>query len=116
MSIKLNEIGLIHEVIEGIPIKDGKVNSIVYFLPNKRFFVCILVELIVGGLGQKFVEKLLVIIAGALESSRHLEFYLHWVEILLSLHGMKINAQMNMPALISLQKCLSRKYEQMSKM
>lgn len=96
MSIKLNEAKLIQEVIEKIPVKD--------------------IELIVTNLSEKYIEKLLLILASALESSRHLEFYLHWAQIVLSVHGPKIQPQKNMPALLSLQKCLSRKYEELSKM
>lgn len=78
--------------------------------------VFLVVELIVQGLGEKFVERLLMIIAGALDSSRHLEFYLIWAQTVLTAHGPKINPQKNMPALLSLEKALSRKYEQLSKM
>lgn len=67
-------------------------------------------------LGERYIERLLVIISGALERSRHLEFYLHWAQTVLTVHGPKIKSQQSMPALLSLQKCLSRKYEQLSKM
>lgn len=94
--MKLNEVKLIQEVVEKIPVKD--------------------IELIVVNLSEKYVEKLLLILASALETTRHLEFYLHWAQIVLSVHGAKIKPQQNMPALLSLQKCLSRKYEELSKM
>lgn len=114
MSMKLNEVKLIQEVIERIPVKDGisgVANKTTVFL---TFSVA--VELIVTNLSEKYIERLLLILAGALESSKHLEFYLHWAQTVLSLHGPRIKPQQNMPALLSLQKCLSRKYEQLSKM
>lgn len=76
----------------------------------------ILVELIVETLPQKYVEKLIVIIAGHLESSRHLEFYLLWAQNLLTIHGPSIKGHQSLPALLTLEKSLKRKYEQLSKM
>lgn len=96
MSMKLNEVKLIQEVIEKIPVKN--------------------IELIVVNLSEKYIEKLLLVLAGVIENSRHLEFYLNWSQTILSVHGPKIKPQQNMPALLSLQKCLSRRYEELSKM
>ncbi|KAJ8922015.1 hypothetical protein NQ315_008654 [Exocentrus adspersus] len=95
MSMKLNEASLIQEVIESIPVKD--------------------VELIISDLGEQYVKRLLIIIASCLDSSRHLEYYLCWAQHLLTMHGPKINAQKNMPALLALEKSLVRKYDQLSK-
>lgn len=94
--MKLNEAKLIQEVIENIPVKD--------------------IELIVANLSEKYIERLLLILSGALEGSKHFEFYLQWTQTVLSTHGLKVKTQQNMPALLSLQKALSRKYEQLSKM
>ncbi|XP_025828852.1 periodic tryptophan protein 2 homolog [Agrilus planipennis] len=96
MAVKLNEAGIIQEVIENISVND--------------------VELTLTNLGEKFAERLLIVIASALESSRHLEFYLVWAEHLLTIHGPKIKSQKNMPGLIALQKGLTRKYEELSKL
>ncbi|XP_018569437.1 periodic tryptophan protein 2 homolog [Anoplophora glabripennis] len=95
MSMKLNEAKLIQEVIESIPTKD--------------------IELIIAGLGTQYVQRLLIIIASCLDSSRHLEYYLCWAQHILTMHGPKINAQKNMPALLALEKSLVRKYDQISK-
>ncbi|KAL1491824.1 hypothetical protein ABEB36_012361 [Hypothenemus hampei] len=94
MAIKINEAVLIQEAIETIPLKD--------------------IELIVSTIQEKFVERLLLIIASSLDSSRHLEFYLYWVEHVLNIHGSKISGQKNMPSLLALEKSLVRKYEQIS--
>lgn len=85
-------------------------------MPSLLFFYLFVVELIVSNLSAKYVERLLAIIANHLEASPHLEFYLMWVQHLLTVHGPKLNAQVNMPGLLALQKSLHRKYEELSKM
>ncbi|KAG5874047.1 hypothetical protein JTB14_034623 [Gonioctena quinquepunctata] len=96
MSMKLNEAKLIQEVIENIPVKD--------------------VELIVSNLEDKYIQRLLLVIATYLDSSPHLEYYLCWAQHILTLHGPKINAQKSIPVLLALEKSLVRKNEQISKM
>ncbi|XP_066156261.1 periodic tryptophan protein 2 homolog [Euwallacea fornicatus] len=96
MAIKINEAGLIQEVIESVPIRD--------------------VQLIISSLQERFIERLLLIIASALDTSRHLEFYLYWMKHTLTVHGPKISGQTNMPALLALEKSLIRRYEQISKL
>ncbi|XP_060523591.1 periodic tryptophan protein 2 homolog [Cylas formicarius] len=93
MALKINEAHLIQEVIETVPYKD--------------------VELIVSGLGERCVKKLLLIIASGLDNSRHLEFYLNWATHILTCYGPRIKGQ-NIPALISLEKSLIRRHEQLS--
>nr|XP_022904182.1 periodic tryptophan protein 2 homolog [Onthophagus taurus] len=95
MAIKLNEIDLIQEAMESVPIKD--------------------VELVITNLGEKYIERLLIILANALDNSRHLEFYLLWAQSILTYHGPGIKSQQNMPALIAIQKSLTRKFSQLSK-
>ncbi|KAB0802818.1 hypothetical protein PPYR_05004 [Photinus pyralis] len=96
MAMKINETSLIQEVIEQVPYKD--------------------VELTISNLSQQYVERLLHIIANFLDNSRHVEFYLQWIECVFSLHGPSIKPQQNFPALLALQKSLTRKYEQLSKL
>ncbi|XP_050305547.1 periodic tryptophan protein 2 homolog [Anthonomus grandis grandis] len=96
MAIKINESSLIQEVMEMIPVKD--------------------VQLIVSSLQEQFIERLLLIIASGLDSSRHLEYYLYWIQHTLTIHGPKISGQKSMPALLALEKCLVRRYEQISKL
>ncbi|KAJ8959273.1 hypothetical protein NQ314_006301 [Rhamnusium bicolor] len=95
MSMKLNEANLIQEVIENIPVRD--------------------IELIISNLGEQYIQRLLIIIASCLDSSKHLEYYLCWAQHILTIHGPKINAQKNIPSLLALEKSLVRKYEQISK-
>ncbi|CAH0559225.1 unnamed protein product [Brassicogethes aeneus] len=95
MSMKLNEANLIQEVIENIPVKD--------------------VELTISNLSEQYVERILLIIASALDNSRHLEYYLLWAQNLLTVHGPRIKPQKNLPALLALEKSLIRKNEQISK-
>lgn len=73
-------------------------------------------ELLVMNLPSKYIEKLLTIISNGLENSRHIEYYLYWSQYVLTLHGTNISGQKNMPVLLSLEKSLIRKYEQLSKM
>ncbi|KAK9874735.1 hypothetical protein WA026_005548 [Henosepilachna vigintioctopunctata] len=95
MSMKLNEQSLILEVIENIPLKD--------------------VELIVSSLSVQYVDKVLVIVAGALGNSNHLEFYLIWIQFILSVHGPNIKKQKNLPSILNVEKVLSRRYNDLSK-
>ncbi|KAK4882916.1 hypothetical protein RN001_006235 [Aquatica leii] len=96
MAMKINETNLIQEVIEHIPYKD--------------------VELTVSSLSEQYVERLLRIVANFLDNSRHLEYYLHWIECIFTIHGPSIKPQQNLPAILALQKSLTRKYEQLSKL
>lgn len=75
-----------------------------------------LVELTVADLGEKYIERLLVYLANSLDSSRHLEYYLFWVEHILTQYGPKIKRQRNMTMLLSLEKSLTRRHEQLCKM
>lgn len=95
MALKLNETNLIQEVIESVPIKD--------------------IELLVRDLEEKYIQRLLVVIATFLENSRHLEYYVCWARHVLTFHGPKINAQKILPTLLALEKSLLRKNEQISK-
>ncbi|XP_065167128.1 periodic tryptophan protein 2 homolog isoform X2 [Atheta coriaria] len=96
MAMKLNEDNLITKAMETIPIGD--------------------VGLTIGGLSEKYVQRLLQIIANALDKSNHLEFYLHWAKCVMSTHGLKIKSQQCLAPLLDLQKSLSRRNEQLSKL
>jgi len=97
MSFRLNEENLIQEVIEAIPV--DSVTSIIDSLPDT------------------YVDKLLSFIGGMVEKSAHLEFYLLWLYPLLTSHGPKLKqrSQLVMPALRSLQRNITRKYEDLRK-
>nr|CAD7203149.1 unnamed protein product [Timema douglasi] len=101
MAIKLNEKELIQEVIEGIPYKD--------------------VELTVRSLPESYVERTLKHVSVALESTRHIEFYLQWVQCLLTNHGPRLRAAKVtrpgvVPVLNTLHKNLARRHDELSKM
>nr|CAD7433182.1 unnamed protein product [Timema monikensis] len=100
MAIKLNEKELIQEVIEGIPYKD--------------------VELTVRSLPESYVERTLKHVSVALESTRHIEFYLQWVQCLLTNHGPRLRAAKVtrpgvVPVLNTLHKNLARRHDELSK-
>ncbi|KAL3276990.1 hypothetical protein HHI36_012350 [Cryptolaemus montrouzieri] len=95
MAMKLNETNLIQESLESIPLKD--------------------VELIINTLSIQYVQRLLLILAEALGTSRHVEYYLIWIQCILSIHGPSIKIQKNMPAILALEKVLVRRYQELSK-
>lgn len=67
-------------------------------------------------LGIKYIPKMLKYIANALDNSTHIEFYLNWIQHILTQYGAKIKSQERMTVLLNMQKSLTRKYEQLSKM
>ena len=67
-------------------------------------------------LSDIYVEKALKFIASELEHTRHIHFYLLWIEDILTNHGIKINTALQMPILLTLQKNMQKKYDDLSKM
>ncbi|XP_012530275.2 periodic tryptophan protein 2 homolog [Monomorium pharaonis] len=95
MSLKLNEKLLTQQVIETIPYKE--------------------IELIMTSIPDVYIEKLLKFIASELELTRHIHFYLLWVETILTKYGSRINTALQMPVLLMLQKNMQKKYDDLSK-
>ncbi|XP_011500675.1 PREDICTED: periodic tryptophan protein 2 homolog [Ceratosolen solmsi marchali] len=95
MALKLNVVVLIREVIEDIPYSD--------------------IELTAASIPRAYVERLLKFIANEIEESRHIHFYLLWIEAVLTEHGPKGNAILHLPTLILLQKNMLKKYDDLSK-
>ncbi|XP_050453821.1 periodic tryptophan protein 2 homolog [Cataglyphis hispanica] len=95
MALKLNEKLLTQQVIEAIPYKE--------------------IELTTTSIPDIYVEKLLKFIASELESTRHIHFYLLWIEIILTKHGSRINTALQMPVLLLLQKNMQKKYDDLSR-
>ncbi|XP_012267817.2 periodic tryptophan protein 2 homolog [Athalia rosae] len=95
MALKLNEKLLIQEVIENIPYKDA--------------------DLTITGLSDVYIEKVLKFIASELENTRHIHFYLLWIDAILTRQGSKINSSTQMPVLLTLQKNMQKKYDDLSK-
>ncbi|CAK8686566.1 unnamed protein product [Clavelina lepadiformis] len=97
MSFRLNQTSLINEVFEQVPVNN--------------------IEIISRNLPDVYVEKLLTFIASKLERSPHLHFYLLWCRALLLAHGpaLKARAVKVMALMANLQKALTRKAEEVTK-
>lgn len=65
---------------------------------------------------ELYVERLLKFVASELERTRHIHFYLIWIEIILTRQGHRINTALQMPVLLTLQKNMQRRYDDLSKM
>ncbi|XP_029169932.1 periodic tryptophan protein 2 homolog [Nylanderia fulva] len=95
MALKLNEKLLTQQVIEAIPYNE--------------------IELTTTSMPDIYVEKLLKFIASELESTRHIHFYLLWIETILTKHGLRINTALQMPVLLMLHKNMQKKYDDLSR-
>ncbi|XP_056011786.1 periodic tryptophan protein 2 homolog isoform X2 [Ostrea edulis] len=97
LSFKLNEMKLKQEILEHIPVSS--------------------IEVIVENLPDIYVDKLLVFLATQLETTAHIEFYLLWVNKILMTHGLKLKqrSQKIISCLRTLQKNITRKYEDIGK-
>ncbi|CAL1543305.1 unnamed protein product [Lymnaea stagnalis] len=97
LSFRLNEQNLILEVLESIPADSA---------PN-----------IIENLSDTYVDKLLAFTGHMIEVSAHIEFYLLWLLPLLMTHGPKLKqrSQQVMASLRTLQRNMSRKYEDLRK-
>jgi periodic tryptophan protein 2 len=73
------------------------------------------VEITVRSLPEVYMERTLKFVASILESTRHVEFYLIWVHHLLTAYGPRVQSQL-MPILLTLQKNLTKKYEELAKL
>nr|CAD7461075.1 unnamed protein product [Timema tahoe] len=78
------------------------------------------VELTVRSLPEPYVERTLKHVSVALESTRHIEFYLQWVQCLLTNHGPRLRAAKAtrpgvVPVLNTLHKNLARRHDELSK-
>lgn len=76
----------------------------------------IIVELTMINMPDIYIEKLLKFIASELESTRHIHFYLLWIETILTKHSTRINPAVQMPVLLMVQKNLQKKYDDLSKL
>ncbi|RUS87693.1 hypothetical protein EGW08_004534 [Elysia chlorotica] len=97
LAFRLNEQALIQEVLESIPVNSG--------------------AMIVESLSDVYVDKLLAFIGHMLEGTAHVEFYLLWLMPLLTSHGprLKQRSQQVMTSLRTLQRNISRKYDELRK-
>ncbi|XP_060689223.1 PWP2 small subunit processome component [Hemiscyllium ocellatum] len=98
MAFRLNETKLILEVLETVPHTD--------------------IDLVCSTLPLTYVEKVLQFVASALETSRHLEFFLTWAQRLLTLHGQKLKARsvVLLPMIQALQRSIRHHFDTVSKL
>ncbi|GIY83066.1 periodic tryptophan protein 2 homolog [Caerostris extrusa] len=98
MAIRLNLPEITQEVVESIKIEH--IETLAAYLP------------------ELYAEKLFSFIVDQLETTPHLEFYTTWIKCLLSSHTkvFKNHFRANMGSLLSMQKCLSQRLEEVGKM
>ncbi|XP_042189769.1 periodic tryptophan protein 2 homolog [Callorhinchus milii] len=98
MAFRLNENCLILEVLESVPHTE--------------------IGVVVASLPAVYVEKLLLFVASALETSRHLEFFLLWAQRLLTqhTHTLKSRSGQLLPTIHALQKSLQQQFDSVSKL
>ncbi|XP_015187730.1 PREDICTED: periodic tryptophan protein 2 homolog [Polistes dominula] len=94
MALRLNEKPLIRQCLEAVPCKN--------------------IELVIRTLADTYVEKVLKFITNELESTRHIHFYLLWIEVILTNHGHKMTMIFQMPVLLMLQKNMQKMYDDLS--
>lgn len=97
-ALRLNEEALITLVIEKTPHLS--------------------IDIVIDALSDTYVDKLMAFIANQIERSAHLEFYLIWSQTILYKHGNRIKQRANdkLAVLCSLEKSLTKKFEDLSKM
>ncbi|KAF7689577.1 hypothetical protein HF521_012930 [Silurus meridionalis] len=98
LAFRLNETALISEVLETVPYDQ--------------------IEVVSSSLPDVYVEKLLDFVATSLEKSRHLHFYLTWVQNLLTLHGQKLKNKSSviLPTIQQLMKSNQKHHDDLSKL
>lgn len=98
LAFRLNESALIREVLETVPYNQ--------------------IEVVSSSLPDVYVEKLLDFVGTSLEKSRHLHFYLTWVQNLLTLHGQKLKNRSSsiLPTVQQLMKSSQKHHDDLSKL
>jgi hypothetical protein len=76
------------------------------------------ISLVVRSLPLHHVDAVMALLSGALESTAHLEFYLRWIETLLTLHGAHLLRTYgeHLTAFRALQKALARQHTDLAKL
>lgn len=97
-SLRLNEPALIAQVIEKVPV--------------------ISIDVLVNSMPDVYVDKLLAFVAGQIEKSAHLHFYLIWIRDIAFSHGTRIKLRSNEKhaVLCMLEKAMTKKFEDLNKM
>ena len=96
MAVKLGETHLVQNVLESVSYSD--------------------IELCVASISQVYVIRCMKFIVSLLENSKHLEFYLCWIKNILTIHGSAIKGVDFIPVLLSLQKNLTRNFDDIGKL
>ncbi|XP_074096167.1 periodic tryptophan protein 2 homolog [Cotesia typhae] len=94
MALRLNEKDIIRFVVEAVPVDD--------------------VELTVTSLSEVYIDRLLKFVGVELERTRHIHFYLIFAEIILGKCRHKLSP-LQLTALLTLQKNMQQKYDDLSK-
>ncbi|XP_026466497.1 periodic tryptophan protein 2 homolog [Ctenocephalides felis] len=95
MALRLNELALIHEIIEQIPYAD--------------------IEITANSLPQEYAKRALKFISKTLEGTTHIQFYLRWTTAFLEMLGPRDRGTILPETLVALEKSLLRKYDALSK-
>lgn len=97
-ALRLNEPALVTLAVEKVPVRS--------------------VDIVVGSLPDVYVDKLLAFVAGQIEHSAHLEFYLMWVREIAFAHGNRIKMRSNEKhaVLCLLEKAMIKKFDDLAKM
>ncbi|TRY95282.1 hypothetical protein DNTS_006739 [Danionella cerebrum] len=98
LSFRLNEMLLIKKVLEAVPFDQ--------------------VAVVCSSLPNVYVDKLLNFLASTVEKSQHLQFYLTWIQCLLSLHAQKLKIRSGavMATIQQLLKSIKRHNDDLSKL
>ncbi|GBO34808.1 Periodic tryptophan protein 2 [Araneus ventricosus] len=98
MALRLNLSEITQEVLESVKVEN--IETLASYLP------------------ELYAEKLFRFVVDQLETTPHLEFYTTWIQHLLTAHGINIKnrSRANMGTLLTMQKCLSRRLEEIGKM
>ncbi|CAG5074916.1 Similar to PWP2: Periodic tryptophan protein 2 homolog (Pongo abelii), partial [Cotesia congregata] len=94
MALRLNEKDIIRFVVEAVPVDD--------------------VELTVTSLSEVYIDRLLKFVGVELERTRHIHFYLIFAEIILGKCRHKLSP-LQLTSLLTLQKNMQQKYDDLSK-
>jgi hypothetical protein len=92
--------------------------SLIFVLQLYFFSFFVVVDVICENLPDTYVDKLLNYLSGGIEFTAHVEFYVRWINKLLMCHGPKLKqrSQKIMTTLRTLQKNVTRKYEDIGKL
>jgi len=97
MALRLNESKLIKRIVEAVPLKD--------------------VFMVSSSIPMQFLERLLTLMSGSVKSSAHVQFYLTWIQSLITHHSLTLrkNSMRMLSTMRSLHGSLSEQYSSISR-